>query len=315
MPKATSLTAAALLMAATSLFAQRTSDIQNGKDYPLVSRFSGSVMEWQQVKNFDKYYLLSRKDNKLQPYEIDGKITRIQYSSQPSRSVFEIYKSYETALKNAGFEILLTLDKSNCGTNLSEQLYSGEFNGLNALPAGETIKPDYKEGEFAYLAAKKKISGKEVYVVTYVTNWSFPLITFDAIEVQAMDKGLVSVKDLASGLAQDGHIAVYDIHFDTGKSQVKPESSAALKIIAEYMKTHPGQKVIIVGHTDNTGSFDANVALSKSRANAVIDVLTNTYGVSGSQLRAWGSGSTAPVATNSTPGGRAKNRRVDIVEE
>ncbi len=99
--------------------------------------------------------MLSLKDNKLDKYEIDGKITRIQYESQKEHSVFEVYKSYETALKNAGFKILLTLDKTNCGANLSEQLYIDEFNGLNAL-SGDNVKPDYKDGQFAYLQQKRK---------------------------------------------------------------------------------------------------------------------------------------------------------------
>lgn len=249
------------LMISTNLFAQRTSDIEGGKDYPLVSRFSGSIMEYYQLNNFDRYYMLTLKDNKLDKYEIDGKVTRIQYSSQKEHSVFEIYKSYENALKDAGFAILLTLDKTNCGVNLSEQLYNGEFNGLNALTAKESLGNNYREGEFTYLSAKKKIDGNNVYVVVYVTRWNSPLITFDAIEVKSMDKGLVSVKDLETGLSENGHIAIYNILFDTGKSDIKIESTEALKNIAEFLNGHPAKKFLIVGHTDNVGNFDANFVI------------------------------------------------------
>jgi len=304
---------AALLGIFPGVFAQRTTDIEGGKDYPLVSRFKGSVIEWYQTYDFNRYYMLSLKDNTIKPYEIDGKVTRIQYSSQPQHSVFEIFKSYENALKNAGFQILLTLDKTNCGVNLSEQLYIGEFNGLNALPAGASIKPDFKEGEFAYLAAKKKVSDKDVYVVVYITYYNWPLITFDAIEVQSMEKGLVSVKDLETDLSQNGHIAIYDIHFDTGSSEIKSGSEEALKNIAEYLNAHAGMKFLIVGHTDNTGDFDANVKLSEARALAVKNALENSYHVNAGQLKTFGAGPVAPVATNTTDKGRAKNRRVEIV--
>lgn len=315
MKKVTVIFAVIALMFSANLFAQRTTDIEGSKDYSLVSRFSGSVIEWYQLKNFDRYYMLSLKDNKLEPFEINGKITRIQYSSQPQHSVFEIFKSYENALKNAGFEILLTLDKTNCGINLSEQLYIGEFSGLNSLPAGQAIKPDFKEGEFAYLSAKKKVNDKDVYIVVYVTNWDWPLITFDAIEVQSMDKGLVSVKDLETELSQNGHIAIYDIHFDTGKSTLKSESADALENISKYLNAHQDKKYIIVGHTDNTGNFEANIKLSKERAEAVKNVLVSKYLVRAEQLITYGVGQTAPVATNTTDEGRAKNRRVEIVEE
>ncbi len=305
---------AVVLIISTNLFAQRTRDIKGGKDYPLVSRFSGTVIEWYQVKNFDRYYMLSLKDNKLDRYEIDGKVTRIQYSSQKEHSVFEIYKSYESALKNAGFEILLMLDKTNCSLNLSERIYDAGLNGINGLTAKESLNTHYRDGEFTYLSAKKKIDGKDIYVVVYITRWNSPLITFDAIEVKSLDKGLVSVKDLEAGLLENGHIAIYDIHFNTGKSDIRPESANALKNIAEYLKGHSDKKFLIVGHTDNVGNFDANLKLSKDRANVVMNELVNKYQVKAEQLKAYGDGSTAPVASNLTNKGKAKNRRVEIVE-
>jgi len=138
------------LMVSSNLFAQRTTDIEGAKDYPLVSRFQGSIIEWYQVRNFDRYFVLSVKDNKISNYEIDGKITRIQYSVGKEHSVFEIDKSYENALKTSGFEIVTTLNDKNCGVNLQEHLYNAEFNGLNKLPRGALSPGD---DEFYYLAA------------------------------------------------------------------------------------------------------------------------------------------------------------------
>ena len=314
MKKTTLILVAVASMISTNLFAQKNTDIKGSKDYSMVSRFKDSYIASYQVKNFDRYYMLSLKDNKLDKYEIDGKITRIQYKSQKEHSVFEIYKSYENALKNAGFKILLMLDKTNCGVNLSEQIYNGEFHGLNAL-SGKHIKPDYRDGQFAYLSAKKKIEGKEIYIVAYITYYGVPLITFDAVEVQSMEKGLVSVKDLETDIEQNGHIAIYDIHFDSGESVIKPESAEALKNIAEYLNARADKNYIIVGHTDNTGNFEGNLKLSKARADAVKNKLVSKYSVKVEQLITFGDGQTAPVATNSTEAGKAKNRRVEIVEQ
>jgi len=313
MKKATLIAVVISLMFSTNIFAQRTNDIDGGKDYPLVSRFQGSIIEWYQVRNFDRYFILSLKDNKISNYEVDGKITRIQYSVGKEHSVFEISKSYENSLKGSDFEILTTLNDRNCGVNLQEQLYNEEFNGLNKLPR-EAQSPG--DDEFYYLAAKKKIDNKDIYIVVYTAfERGDLLVTFDAIEVQSIDKGLVSVKDLETDLSKNGHIAIYDIHFDTGKSTLKSESDAALKNIAEYLNANPDKKFLIVGHTDNTGDFDANIKLSLERAQSVVNELVSKYAVKADQLRAYGDGQTAPVATNKTDEGKAKNRRVEIVEQ
>lgn len=303
-----------LSIISTDLFAQRNTDIERSKEYPLVSRFKGSIIEWYQVKNFDRYFMLTLKGNTIYNYEINGKITRIQFSSQPEHSVYEIFKSYELALKNGGFEILVTLDRRNCGVNLSEYLYIGEFNGLNALPAGKSLKPDFKEGEFAYLSAKKRVGDKEIYIVVYITNWHYPLITFDAIEVQLMAEGLVSVKDMATKISTDGHVAIYGINFNTGESKIKSSSTEAMKNIAQYLNANKSTHYIIVGHTDNTGNFESNIKLSKERAEAVKKELIGKYGVDEKQLKTYGVGSCSPISTNATQKGRAKNRRVEIVK-
>jgi len=87
------------------------------------------------------------------------------------------------------------------------------------------------------------------------------------------------------------------------------------KNIAKYLNLHTDRKHLIVGHTDNVGDFNANLKLSKDRAEAVINELVTKYLVKKEQLKAYGNGSTAPVASNSTDEGKAKNRRVEIVEQ
>jgi len=300
------------LLLQTNVFAQRTSDVEGSQDYPLVSRFQGSVIEWYQVRNFDRYFILTVKDNKISNYEIDGKITRIQYSVGKEHSVFEIYKSYENSLKNSGFAILTSLNDRNCGVNLQEQLYNAEFHGLNKLPR-EALSPG--DDEFYYLVAKKRIDNKDIYIVVYAAMESGKLlVTFDAIEVQAMENNLVSIHDLDTKISNNGHIAIYSIYFDTGKSNIKENSATALKNIAEYLNANPDKKFLIVGHTDNTGDFDANIKLSLARAQAVVNELISKYNIKASQVKAYGDGATAPVATNKTEKGKSKNRRVEIVE-
>ena len=120
---------------------------------------------------------------------------------------------------------------------------------------------------------------------------------------------------LKGGLAQDGHIVVPGILFDFGKADVKPESEGALKEIAKMLQANPATKVWVVGHTDYVGSAEANVALSNARAAAVVRALTTQMGIDPKRLAAFGNGPYAPVASNKTDEGRARNRRVELVAQ
>jgi len=315
MMKRKAILLALLLFSVSSIdvLAQSKTDVSGSKDYPLVSRFTGSVIEWFQNKNYDRYFVLSLKDNKISNYEVDGKITRIQYSVGKEHSIFEVSSSYKRALKKSGFEILTTLDDKNCGINLQEQLYNDEFNGLNKLPykakgPGDRI--------FSYLAAKKKIEGKNVYIVVYTADAGDNImITFDATEVEDLEEDLITVNKINESIMSNGHIAIYDILFDTGKSDIKSESTSALKNIAEYLNSHSNMKFFIVGHTDNVGDFQSNKTLSEVRAEAVKNELVTKYKVKPEQLKAYGLANLAPISSNSSDKTRAKNRRVEIVEQ
>jgi OmpA-OmpF porin, OOP family len=132
-----------------------------------------------------------------------------------------------------------------------------------------------------------------------------------------MPSGQVTVdsKSLLSGLEAEGKVAIYGIYFDTGKAEIKPESQAQLEEMGKLMKSQPGLKVFIVGHTDNQGQFDFNVTLSRQRAQAVVDALTKNFGIAVARMIPYGVASVAPVASNAEEAGRAKNRRVELVKQ
>ena len=104
-----------------------------------------------------------------------------------------------------------------------------------------------------------------------------------------------------------------NILFDVGKYDLKPTANETIALVAEMIKSYPGSKVKIEGHTDNTGKPDANQKLSEDRAKSVMSALQKHSIPSNIQLLPTGYGQTRPAATNDTEAGRAQNRRVEIL--
>ena len=109
-------------------------------------------------------------------------------------------------------------------------------------------------------------------------------------------------------------MAVYGIHFDTGKSEVKQDSMAAIMQIVMLLQQDAKLKLFVVGHTDTVGSLAGNLELSKQRAQAVAQVIAG-QGIDASRLQSYGAGPYSPVSTNDTDAGRALNRRVELVKQ
>jgi OOP family OmpA-OmpF porin len=125
----------------------------------------------------------------------------------------------------------------------------------------------------------------------------------------------VSAAALANDIAQTGHAAVYGIYFDAGKAELKPQSDPTLAEIGKLLTANAQLKLFVIGNTNNVGGLTANLVLSKQRADAVVAALVARYRVAPARLRASGIGPLAPVATNRTEEGRARNRRVELVEQ
>lgn len=143
----------------------------------------------------------------------------------------------------------------------------------------------------------------------------FHIYNVHVVERQLMKQDVTAnAESLAGSIKETGKAAVYGIYLDTDKAVIKPKSDPALAEIAKLLKAHPEMKVV-VGHTDNTGTFDHNLTLSKDRAQAVTNALVKTYGVEAGRLRPFGAGPTALFASNRSEDGRVKNRRVELVEQ
>jgi outer membrane protein OmpA-like peptidoglycan-associated protein len=103
-----------------------------------------------------------------------------------------------------------------------------------------------------------------------------------------------------------------DLLFATDSASVRPDLRSDLNTVAASLLRYPNSRIEVIGHTDNTGTAAYNQDLSQRRAVSVASILRES-GVPGSRIAAFGRGEDQPIASNLTPDGRAKNRRVEII--
>ncbi|RRQ50712.1 OmpA family protein [Maribacter algicola] len=121
-------------------------------------------------------------------------------------------------------------------------------------------------------------------------------------------------EDLRRKLLSEGKISTNAILFNSGSDQLKPESMGVIRQIFQVLEQDSSINLKIVGHTDSDGAEDANIKLSKSRADAVKKALVSVYGVDAGRLSTDGKGESEPVGDNKTSDGKSQNRRVEFIK-
>ncbi len=228
-----------------------------------------------ETRPFDSYDFFGPKGRRT----VEGELTFIQYTvdrREDDRSGLEVVKNYENALRKIGAKI-------------------------------------HASDPQRWVNGVVMVDGREVWAQAEKGNGK---IWLRIVRTRPMDQVVVAdAAAFANDLKTAGHVAVEGIYFDTASAALKPESGAALAEIAKLLAAEPSLKLYVVGHTDTVGNVDANLKLSQERAAAVIRELTSSHGIAPARLRPFGNGPFAPVASNATDDGRAKNRRVELVKQ
>ena|ERR1035438_5800253 len=276
------LAAAMLVVVALPCAAQET-DKTGSKDPRLLTRMPGFYISGYKDVQFDAHEFLVQTPKAVGKQHAEGHQTYWRYditsaavATPPSK--LQIARNYQNAVERLG----------------GKKMY-------DAGPGN-----DY---DSTFLISK---NGTDTWIELNPIGTMYTLLI---VEVQKMQQDVVANADaLKGGLADSGHVEVPGIFFDTAKSDIKPESGPAIDEIAKLLTNNPALKVGIVGHTDMVGDATANLKLSQARAQSVITDLVSRLGIAAARLVAFGAGPWAPVASNKTDDGRARNRRVELVE-
>jgi OmpA-OmpF porin, OOP family len=263
----------------TAITAAAQNDAEGSKDPDLFSRMPGYYISRYDDLQFDQYEF-KISDSKTQI--VEGHSLFIIYDPDDNiqtPSPLQIGRNYINAARSAGGQLVY------------------EFHDPGEDVVIKVVKNNQET--WAYVSA----NGNGSYSIHLIGK-------------QAMKQDVVAdASAMDKSIRESGKATLYGIYFDTGKADVKPESEASLKEIARLLKDNSSLKLYVVGHTDNTGTLEANMKLSYDRAVAVVSVLVIKYSVDVSRLKACGDGPTAPVASNDKEEGRALNRRVELVKQ
>jgi len=251
-------------------------DVRESKDHPLITRMPDYYISKYEVSEFAGFDPTVIGGKDV---HWEGKMTSYGYSrKEGGRPITElqIVRNYESAIKQAGGKILGG-DERRVATEIRK---SGALTG--------------------------------VYVEVFNGGRDYSLTIVESLTMQQEVAADASV--MRNDLADAGKTIVHGIYFDTASATIRPESERALAEMVKLLNASPALKVHVVGHTDSVGNLDSNLKLSSDRAASVVKAIA-ARGVAAARLKSAGVGPYSPVASNDTDGGKAKNRRVELVKQ
>jgi OOP family OmpA-OmpF porin len=272
---------------------------------------------------------------RIETLAVEGNVTRQAWRiSASSLTTLQLMDQLAAQLNAAGYDTLLRCEDTACGG------FDFRF-ALPVLPPPEMFVDLF---DYRFLSARRA-AGDQTGYVTLLISRSGAAIYMQVTRVapagaagiapagaEGMDgaptgPGVVSTGEAGpgqgTGQAEDGAIVaalqvrgravLADLDFGTGAAALGAGPFASLNALAAFLKGDAARRIALVGHTDTVGGYEANLALSRRRADAVMQRLIDGYGVPAIQLEAEGIAYLAPQAPNTDVAGREANRRVEAV--
>ena len=257
-------------------------------------------------------------EGSLPALEVEGRVVQQAWRLEAqSITTLQILSPLRDQLIASGYEVLLDCSGRECGG------FDFRFN-TRVMPSPDMFVDlfDYRfislrQGTTAdasgYVSLLVSRSGVTAYiqVIHVAPNGGNGLSVATDAKTQLPRPG--ADQPVAQALMSQGHVILSDLNFGSGSSDLGEGPFASLTALAAFLKSDGGLRVALVGHTDTVGGLNPNIALSKRRAQSVLERLVSTHGVPRAQLDAEGMGYLSPIAPNLDQPGREANRRVEAV--
>jgi len=257
---------------------------------------------------------------------VEGDVRRGAWRlGSPGLTPLQVIVPLRRQLVDAGFEILLDCASAACG--------GFDFRFATETLPGPNMYVNIRA--FHFVTAVRKTDGAVQEVVTVLGSTSATSAYIQIIQAGALADRTTSVtakaevpvaageeapppdpasqRDLASALLNAGHAVLSDLDFDTGTTTLGQGPFASLQALADLLRDQPDLRLALVGHTDSVGGLQANINISRERAQSVRRRLIEVHSISAARLEAEAVGYLSPIATNRTEAGRTDNRRVEAV--
>ncbi len=257
------------------------------------------------------------KDGRVETLRTEGEVTQTAWRIRDgSVTTMGLLATLRDQLGREGFEILFECATDECGG----------FDFRFATPCLPEPEMHVDLGDYRFLSARRETGGTPDYVSLLVSRSSdsgyVQMTRVGAALVQPLpiaaaefspEETAPSPDSLADQLVANGKVVLGDLRFATGSTELGEEDFPSLDALADFLRANPEKTVALVGHTDAEGTLAANVAVSRKRAQSVVDRLVSLHGANPAQLTADGVGYLSPLASNLTPEGRSQNRRVEAM--
>jgi len=326
MPVSTCLGLTLLLFVATAV--AQTGDLPGSSDPPQMRRYEGSRIIGYRAPTFDEFVLPLGSPTSFSPpaYEaslpVEGLVSRYTYVAPEGRSAVELLRNYRLEFERLGLEVLYEKRADERGW------FGPTFDVIsNEDRIGQILM--YNEAQERVLVGKSS-DPQPIYYYVFVTTYRDGVIPEHLRETVSADRGLVQIvvvapesltermtfvnaAEMSRSLASSGRVILDGLYFDTDSDVLRADSRPLIDEVVKLLRENPQLKVRVVGHTDNQGATDYNLDLSRRRTASIVTELTANHGIAAERLDPFGAGPYAPVASNDTEEGRARNRRVELV--